>query len=146
MDKIARFRYPVTSGTVFQATLAQAEWDRRPRVIGGHREAAVQTVQAGRTISRIYLLDIILRVRESEITAVENMVAWMQDNLHSAFDFWPDYTTTPGLTFTALLKSPLPGQADLEFARSSFPGMREVPLTLARSTGESWDLEYYGDF
>lgn len=146
MDMIARFRYPATSGTVFQCTLAQREWDRRPRVIGGYREAAVQTIAASRTISRIYLLDIVLRIRESELTAVESMVAWMQDNPVTAFDFWPDFTTTPALTFTALLKSPVPGERDLDFPRSDFPGMRECLLTLARSTGASWDLEYYGDF
>lgn len=142
---IARFRYPGTSGTVLQLAYSQREWDRRPQVMGGFREAAVPTVRATRTISRIYLLDIVLRVLESEISAVESMVAWMQDNPNTAFDFWPDYEATPATTFTALLKSPMPGAGDLEFAKSEFPGMREVTLTLIRSTGASWNLEYFGD-
>jgi hypothetical protein len=142
---IARFRYPTAVGTVLQLALPQREWRRRPHVVGGYREAAVQTVAAARTISRIYLLDIVLRVKESEKTAVENMVAWMQDNPMTAFDFWPDYVDTPATTFTALLKSPVPGNGDLEFLPSDFAGVDEVTLTLARSTGESWNLLYYGD-
>lgn len=142
---IARFRYPATSGTVLQLDLPQREWSRRPAVIGGFREAAVRTVRAAFTISRVYLLDLSLRVWESEITAVESMVAWMQDNPMTAFDFWPDYETTPGTSYQALLVSPMPGERDLEFAPTDFPAMRDVALTLVRSAGASWPLEYFGD-
>lgn len=145
MDLIPRFRYPHTTGTVLLLENPQREWTRRPRVVGGFREAAVQTVRASRTISRIYLLDIVLRVMESEITAIESMVAWMQDNPMTAFDFWPDYETTPGTSYQALLVSPMPGERDLEFAPTDFPAMRDVALTLVRSAGASWPLEYFGD-
>lgn len=146
MDMLAKFNLPTGgAGTDYVTTIAQREFDRRGETVGGFREAAAGgTNRAGRVIRRDYLLDIVLRIYESEITAIETMIAWMQDNFATPFTHWPDYVTTPALSFSALLVSPAPGDP-LEFPKSEFPGMRDVRLTLRRADGLSWDLEYYGD-
>lgn len=138
-----KMRSKFTAGADYTLTLAQREWDRRTPTIGGFREAAAGGAnRAGRIIRRDYLLDIILRVYESEITSIETMVAWMQDNFATPFTWWPDVDVV-GTSFSALLVSPAPGE-ELTFAPSEFRGMREARLTLRRADGLSWNLQYYG--
>lgn len=145
MNMVPKFNAPTGgAGTDYVFSLAQREWDRRPEVIGGYREAAVRTVRAARTISRTYMLDVVLRVRESEISMVETLVAWMQDNPNTAVEWWPDKDVALE-SFDVLLVAPMPGEGDLDFARSDVGGIREVTLTLIKDDGTAWDLEYYGD-
>lgn len=132
-------------GNLWLFELPQREWRRRPDVVGGFREAAVPTVRAARTISRVYLLDIVLRVYESEITMAEEMVAWMQDHPNEPFGFYPIHDEDITVAFSSLLVSPMPGSGNLDFPPSDFPGVAEVSLTLVRADGSSWDLEFYGD-
>lgn len=139
---VPRFQYPV-AGTTLTLTQPMRHWERRQNTVGGWRQAASGVI-AARTIRRDYLLDLILRVDESELASVETMIAWMQDNPSTAFTFWPD-TDVGGTSFSSLLISPLPGEELRAPRASEFASTLEVALTIRRSTGATWPLAWYPD-
>lgn len=137
-----KFEYPV-AGTVLTLTRPMRHWSRRKITVGGMREAA-SGARAARTIRRDFLLDIVLRIDESELTAVETLHSWMEDNIGTAFRFWPDVGVA-GTSFDCVLVKPVHGE-DLTPVRSSeFASDLEVSLTLRRSNGAAWTLAWYPD-
>lgn len=137
-----RVQYPV-AGTILTFTRTMRYWSRRKNTQGGMRESASGTARAAFTIRRDYLLDITLRFPETELSAVETMHAWMEDNIGTAFRFWPDVAIT-GTSFDCYLVSPVQGE-DLAPTRADLPSDLEVTLTIRRTNGASFGLAWYSD-
>ena len=141
MSWIPQFKYPASSGTVLTLTRDMRHWTQRQRTEGGWRESA-SGVAAARTIRRDYLADFVIRFTESEADNMETLVAWMQDNIATAFDFWPNAATS-GTFYPSYLRAPLHGDDYAPQRNDELPSDWEVTLTLRRSTGAAWPLVWY---
>lgn len=137
---IPKFEYP-TGGTALVLTRPMGLWTRTFRAQGGRFEPANGPAVA-RTVRRRYYLDLLVRFKESEYTAVETMVAWLQDNPANPASIWPDHSVA-GTSYPFLMIHPVQNE-DFEPQRDSqYPSDWALPMTIERSTGTPWPLNFY---
>lgn len=140
-----KFVYPSTSGTVFILMYPMRHWTRRQQTVGGHRVAAAGHPNvAARTVRRDYLLDVVLRLHETELDAAESLIAWAQDNPATTFDFLPHFDGTAG-SYPSYLISPVQEEEFTPQRNSEVASVFETTLTFKRSTGASWPFAWYSD-
>ncbi len=138
MLRAPQFVYGSPATTV-SLSVAQRPWTATERTEGGS-ERATSGVREVFLLRRDHLLNVTLRIRESEFTALAAMVRYAQESAPS-FTFRPNGdATTP---YTVELETPTVGE-DFSPTRDEYNGALEVTLVLRRTDGGTWDaLRYY---
>lgn len=132
----SRFEY---GGLTFETTLPARPWTPIDDTVGGSRVAAAG-IPAAYIVRRDALLDLPLRVLETEWPALANLVAFGQSA--QPFLWFPETLLTE--SFTVYLENPKPGERWSPTRSSEYPRMLEMTLTL-RGVGAAvpW-REYFG--
>lgn len=143
MKWVPKFRYPATTGTVLNLVRSQGHWTQSNEPTGGFRRAAVVTVAASFTISRMRMLQVHIRFDEGEYAAVESLVEYMQDHPMTPVDMWLDKADNDTL-YQVLLVSPVHGERWSPQRTEGFESDYETDLTFINAAGSSWgSLPFY---
>ena len=137
---LSRFVYgPAGSDTDWTTTLPVRPWNYPTASVGGSRTSASGT-PAAYVVRQDYLLTFALRLYETELPALQQMVAWLQAGAES-FRWYPD-ASEPLIYFTAYLEEPRAGERWQE-TRTEFGRVVEVMVTLRRVDGFAWGLDFF---
>lgn len=137
---MSRFVYGVGDDTVtWDLTLPVRPWRRITATIGGSRTAA-GGVPASHVVRRDFNLAVTLRLYESEMDNLAELVIWGQSA--EEFLWYPDSTDLTTV-YSVYLEHPVAGE-DLEEERlDEFPSVIEATVVLRRVQPYPWPLEYF---
>jgi hypothetical protein len=140
LPKRPRFVYG-TGGdvTTWTTRLPARPWDYSTPTVGGSRTAA-SGVPAGYVVRRDFLLDVRLRLYETELADLDALVQWGQ--LSETITFYPDALET-GESFLVYLEHPVAGEEWRPVRLQEYPRVLEVTLTLRRVADTPFELDYF---
>ena len=114
-------------------------WRETRTTIGGSARSGGGAL-AGYVVRTDHLLAVPLRLTAAEWPDLRALLAWAE----TGEDFiWTPDAEYPWLTFTCTLDSPKAGEAVTPEPDAAYPKVRVVTLTLRRSDGEPFDLDYF---
>lgn len=114
-------------------------WGRDVGGVGGAQRSATG-VLAAYTVRRDQLLVLTLRFFEHEWSEIQGIISWGQSG--ESFFWYPDPTISPAVFYTVDLESPRAGEKYSPVRSSDYLRAHEITITLRRTDGQAWDLEY----
>ncbi len=122
MDRRSRFEYGVTS---FECEVSAKPWTPGYNTIGGSRKAA-SGLPASYIVDEEHLVDLFLRIRESEWTAYRALIAYGKAS--GEITWYPD--ADEPTSYLCYLESPSAGERVTPSRDGNYPRIFEVQLTL----------------
>jgi hypothetical protein len=126
MERRAKFVYGLSgSETTLELTISQAAWLPADSTVGGSRTSAAG-IPASYVVRRDRLLDVTLRLWESEWGALLNLIEWGQGA--EAFLFYPD--AEEATSWQVYLEAPEAGSRFAPSRDGTYPRIFTAALTL----------------
>lgn len=137
MDRRARFDF---AGLTWETSISAQDWIPMDEAVGGQRISAAG-IPASYTVRRDVLLEIRLRVRESEWPSLLNLITYGQTA--ESFVWFPDADNAEEF-FDVYLHAPVAGERFAPSRMADYPQVFEASLTLRGAGTDAPWKNYYG--